>query len=378
MMRGALRISLALTAAAMAVQGCNKPFEMVIEQYLDTSAPVPVIMEIGDSQQGLSAKSSGSVDGYSELNGHKVLVYAVSTNAEVDYRKMTEEADGVDILAAGDTAVIDTDNSLVNWINKKQEDVLYPEKENSVITYDFFASYLDDAPAQYSLGLSNSSTLVYSISIDGRQDIMTSRAVPPEGWNFGYLAACAKVNPRFYMKHDLVKLKFKLKPGVTPEGERTLYVHYLNLSSMNNAYLTAAIRTGEPGVSFYGDPVFLPLYMEDGNPFQIDQVTTVSEVEDEEKKQAQLDERTHILGGDKACFLVAPQDSYEYELGLSKYELNVIEPLRHKLALPSGKTFEAGKAYTVTFEVFGESDIAVFVDLTPWEDGGEFEATNDI
>lgn len=47
------------------------------------------------------------------------------------------------------------------------------------------------------------------------------------------------------------------------------------------------------------------------------------------------------------------------------------------LALPNNAKFEAGKSYNVKVVIYGYENIQVKVELTPWENGGEFEVGGD-
>lgn len=349
-------------------------FSGVVEDYYESSNPVPVKVFMGNPYQGVNVKSSGAVDSLSDFAGKNILVYAFSTREKAGY-----DGSGGNLYPEAPDCLIDGKKALLNGTDAnavwedEENPVYYPMKEYSKWSYDFFAAYLDDAEVKDKSF--SKDDVKYDIRLNGMQDIMSGVATPPKGYTFCYESARVEVNPIFRMQHHLVKLHFKVKPGITPSAEKLIRVESLTLEARVSAHMPIASKTRQMTPEFYGEKRVL--YLSSAQTGEPVNPVTVKTVFDE---SLFTDDMIADISDAKDCFLVPPEESYVYTLTLSEapYVEGDSDPVfaapvshEHTLTLPSGNPFAAGSAFNITFEVFGLNEVSVYVELTPWTPYGQ-------
>ncbi len=353
--------------------GCSKSssFEGVIDRYEDSSTPLYVEVSVGDPHQGVNVedtKSFGAVDELIDFKDKKIMVFAFSTRTTASYKAQPAKDDpSPDCLLAKMANLNGTDGN-AKWADGNN--VPYPMLEHSYSAYHFFASYIDDAAVSERDINRTDDNIVYNFTINGMQDLMSSKA---EG-SYSYETARKDIQPVFRMQHRLVKFRFRLKPGVTPGQEKFIRADALCLYAQEKVSMPVASRDGNLTLSYDGDPVGLFLTGEkDGLNIMVQTVTDES-LFSEDKIILMADDEID-------CLLVPPAASYAYDLYLSEapagldgipgeFVKDKTYPLKRTLSRKDGEEFKAGNAYTVTFEVFGNNEVSVSVDLADWEDGG--------
>ena len=342
--------------------GCH-PYLGYEDSHYDLSIPQPIHVFVGNPSAGVDVRSGmGTVDRLAQLEEKSVRVFAMNTREGVRYDREGGTANAPDFLLNGAQGTLS--GSQVNWDSASQ--YYYPNNEDYYHTYDFTACFLDDlAP------LSTQRTadeIRYELRIDGWQDLMTSRAQAPEGYSFSYLAARTDVNPIFKMQHQMVKLRFQLKPGVTAGVEKTLKLSEFELDAPTRGYLTVASRGGELTADFSsGAPLPLPLIIGkiDGRyEYFVEQF--LNTVPDESQMTP---DKTVKLGGENAYLLVPPAQSYDCKFYVNDLStsLEATDKVKSHLAFSTGEPFKAGNAYVITFQLFGRSQVSVFVEKEDWD-----------
>lgn len=352
----------ALGAILTMVSGCH-PYLGYEDSHYDLSIPQPIHVFVGNPSAGVDVRSGmGTVDRLAQMNEKTVRVFAINTREGVRYDREGGTWAAPDFLLNG--AVGTLSGSQVNWDSASP--YYYPNNEDYYHTYDFTACFLDDlAP----LSIQRTADDVrYELRIDGWQDLMTSRAQAPEGYSFSYLAARTDVNPIFKMQHQMVKLRFQLKPGVTAGIAKPLKLSEFELDTPTRGYLTVASRRGELTADFSsGTPQPMPLIVGKGGGRYVYFVEQFIETLPD-GSQATSD-KTVKLGGDDAYLLVPPAQAYDCKFYVNDLStsLEATDKVKSLLAFSSGEPFKAGNAYVVTFELFGRNQVRVYVDMEEWD-----------
>lgn len=354
--------SFALWAILTMAPGCH-PYLGYEDSHYDLSIPQPIHVFVGNPSAGVDVRSGmGTVDRLAQLNEKNIRVFAMNTREGVRYDREGGSGSAPDFLLNG--AVGTLSGSQVNWNSTSQ--YYYPNNENYYHTYDFTACYLDDL-----VPLSTQRTadeIRYEVRIDGWQDLMTSRAQAPAGYNFSYMAARTDVNPIFKMQHQMVKLRFQLKPGFTPGVTKPLQISEFELEASTRGYLTVASRNGELAADFSSTPMPLKLIngIDDAGRhtwFESDILYTLSD------ESQMTPDKIVKMGGENAYLLVPPAQSYDCRFQVNDLiaTLPPTDKLTSHLALLSGEPFKGGNAYVITFELFGRSLVSVYVDVEEWD-----------
>lgn len=364
-------------AAAVLVQVCScHPYQGYEESHYDLSIPQTVHVFVGNPSAGIDVRSGmGTVDRLAQLEDKTIRVFAVNTRDGVRYDKEGGTALAPDFLLNG--AVGRLSGSWVNWESSMQ--YYYPNNGEYYHSYDFTACFLDDLSP---LSVQRTADAVrYELRIDGWQDLMTSRAQAPEGYNFSYLSARTDVNPTFKMQHQMVKLRFELKPGVTADGVRRLRISDFELDTPVRGYLTVASRQSELTADFSqneAQPLRLITGKEGGqyqyfDSVELDTITDPSQMSDD---------KIIPMGGVGAYLLLPPSSEYMcqfYVNDLSSPQAST-DKVKSRLFFSSDKPFVRGNAYVVTFEVFGRNRVSVNVEMEDWfrfNDGQALEFDNE-
>lgn len=189
---------------------------------------------------------------------------------------------------------------------------------------------------------------------------------------YSYYSALEDIQPEFYFKHHLVKLDFKMKPGLTPGVQKKVTVNKIEVRSKNKAKFIVADKSNPTnlGLEFGDDYGRLLLAEADGSPFRDDYVITT--VADADAMVTPMS-----IGG---SLFVAPGTRYELYVTLSEERDDGTEMGTHEntVKLYQGnaddpKPFEAGNQYTITMNVYGEMEVRVSAELGEWEENGDFE-----
>ena len=345
--------------AAMAVfTSCDEDsFPGLMPDYTDVSDEVPVQVYVGKSSGTVDVKGSGEIENYGMFAGKSIYVFAFSAVDGVRYDAVPSQDDAVPgVLLFGRRATLDGRETLARWAD--DEIVNYPSRQYCDYPYDFFACYIDDLPLT---GIKATADKVSAkVTIDGRNDIMRSKAVPPEGEYFCYNSARRYITPVFKFSHSLVKLSFKAKPGLTPGHNQEVDIHYVKVKSRSTGTFTLASRDGILDFEFDNNTATFELTEKDGSEYVKQSIVT--------RDNADSDEGIIDLAGGSAL-LVSPEASYEISIGLSQPGLNGGAPADNvkKIKLSQGE-FISGNSYDIIFEVFGRNNVSVGAVLTPWSD----------
>lgn len=375
-----------------------------VKPSVDNTPLLPVWITIGERTEiadaTLSAKGTGLITGAENFIDRDFYVFAFSQdeNASMTTRHAEDTVicliDGsIDDKSsyAGRVARWDNTYERVQW--QDGSDVYWPVGQGRGHIYDFFAYYVDDMEITNDKVHREDDRVVIDVEIDGSQDIMSSKAYTPEEklaikfpdekeriymqyYCYSYYSALEDIQPEFYFKHHLVKLDFKMKPGLTPGVQKKVTVNKIEVRSKNKAKFIVADKSNPTnlGLEFGDDYGRLLLAEADGSPFRDDYViTTVADAD------ALVTPMT--IGG---SLFVAPGTRYELYVTLSEERDDGTEMGTHEntVKLYQGnaddpKPFEAGNQYTITMNVYGEMEVRVSAELGEWEEKGDFEYDHD-
>lgn len=352
-----------LSAGVLLMFPACHPYLGYEDAHYDLSIPQPVHVFVGNPSAGVDVKSGmGTVDRLAQLDEQTIRVFAVNTREGVRYDKMGGSLLAPDFLLNGAAGTLS--GSQVYWVSASQ--YYYPNNSDYYHTYDFTACFLDDLlPLSV---LRTEDEVRYELRIDGWQDLMTSRAVPPDGYSFSYLAARTDVNPIFKMQHQMVKLRFELKPGVTAALSKRLNISGFALNAPNQGYLTVASRNGELSVDFsQGEAQSFRLITgkENGIFTYFDNVDIYTITDPSQMTP----DKIVPMGGTGAYLLLAPAQKYNYQFDIEDLttEGSSKDRVTGNLTIPSGAGFLRGNAYVVTFEVFGRNQINIGIETEDWD-----------
>lgn len=341
--------------------------------YSQVDDPMAVKVYLGNPSIGMDVKSAGAVDGVESFTGKNIKVYAFSSEEGVDWTKEKAPSGAPVCLVNGLEARVEGSDHRAWWLCEPSRTPAYPNMELCLAPYDFYACYLDDCAYTET----RTSDAVYlNLSINGRQDLMSSTAPQPEEGSFCYVNARRNVHPVFVMQHALVKMRFRVKggllPGVDPED---ITVSGLTVTgpSLGRFYVAGK----EQGFVFSdnSDNKVFPYQNADGTSAGEVTVQTISDENDE------IDDAKATFIGEDACLLMAPASEYIYNIDLTIKDKNgELRKNNHKsnLRLASG-AFQAGKLYTFTMTVFGHNNVAVTIDEQDWITASKpLEGTDDV
>ena len=363
--------------------GKNTSYEK-IETFFESSDNVPISVYVGDPYSGVTTRSSGSIETREDLSGKEILVWAFLSGDNASYDSVRSLSDPAPVcLIDGKSAVLGEKGAAAEWTDMAEAAgyYLYPKEQYSSRSYDFSACYIDNATVVTENHSSNSRVL--DLRINGRQDIMTSRATPPKNATFCYDFARSGVDPKFTLNHRLVKIQFKVKPGIIEGREpKDVSVSFLKMEAPTLLHLTVARKNlGELTLTQEESSMaYMDLHNGDESfPLNEATIRTFSEKPSAEDEQASIVE----LGGEEAALLLPEAQSYKYAIGIKDAtdSENALEETRNVLKYKKKDgtygVFEGGKSYMVTFEIFGASDVAVTVEMVPWVDGGPLSGSDD-
>lgn len=341
--------------------GCH-PYQGYEDTHFDLNIPQIVRVYVGDPGAGVDVRSGmGTVDRLAQMDGKSVRVFAVNTRDGVRYDREGGTSTAPDFLLSGIEGTLS--GSLVSW--KTASEYYYPNGSDYYHNYDFTACFLDNLTP---LAIQRTEDAIrYEVRVDGWQDLMTSRAQAPEGYSFSYLAARTDVHPVFKMQHQMVKLRFQLKPGVTPGLEKQLKVSDFDLETPLRGYLTVASRGGALSADFSSVPTPIPLItgLNDRGEYVYFDHDFLTTLPDESRMSP---DKIVKMGGENAYLLLPPAQSFDcrFQVNDLSTSLPPSDKVKAHLEFPSGEPFKGGNAYVVTFELFGRNQISVYVELEDW------------
>lgn len=357
-----ISVAAACLAILLMAAGCH-PYVGYEDSHYDLTILQPVNVYVGNPSAGMDVRSGmGTVDRLAQMEDKTIYVFAINTREGVSY-----DRDGGTILAPDfllNGAVGTLSGSWVSWTS--HEPYYYPNNANYYHSYDFTACFLDDLNPRSIQRTKND--IRYQLSIDGWQDLMTSRAVPPDGYNFSYLSARMDVNPTFKMQHQMVKLRFELKPGVTAALSKRLNISGFELKTKTTGYLTVASRNGELSADFsQGETKSLRLIKgKENGSFQYFEEAEIYTITDPSQLTP---DKIVMMGGSGAYLLLPPAQKYSYQFDIEDKttEGSSKDRVSGDLIIPSGAIFQSGNAYVVTFEVFGRNQINIGIETEDWD-----------
>ena len=282
-------------------------------------------------------------------------------------------------------------------------------------TYDFFGYYADGAIQDNPTKGANGVTA--SVTITGGEDIMVAAASVTDAvdaaktgndkwdaenlnWNpqyaFSAYAARRGVHPILKFKHLLTQLKFTVTSGGDLEANK-LYIKSITLANVSNsATLTVAGET--LGFSQLGEAnQQLSVVYAYGE-------TNTTLASQNDNKGADVPASTETETTPKSVGApIMPFEANSFKILIQLSQVGVAEdpaPIEQiidmtKVLVPdnTGKKptesgysktygttedkFEAGKAYTINFKLYGLEKVEVTAELTAWKEGGQIEIDTD-
>lgn len=351
--------------------------------------PIPVLVAIGDPSGNIS-RGTGAIDDSGSLVGKQVFVYAFNRNMGTDYRTTSAQDNDMCLVDGsldspsgvfhGKSAEVGSTDAYVKW--EKPEQALYwPSGSKYTYAYDFFAYYLDDIVPS---GVNRSEDCVsLDVRIDGSQDIMASNAILEasqlsgfteseklkiQSYSYSYYTAQRNIVPVFKMSHELVKLNFDVKPGLTMGESKELTVTSITVVSLDNAEFVVAHKNKERlGMHFSGSAEKLSLTEEKGQPLSPYVFVT--------RHDSSVPERKLRIGG---SLLVAPDTRYTAYITISekRNDGTAIEA-ENKIDIIFDDGFVAGSQYNIALTISGYLNVYTEVSLEKWGEGGEISLDGD-
>lgn len=359
------------------------------------SSQMPVWIRIGESTD-IIAKGSGIIDSADGFEDKDFYVYAFNKERWTSYGIKGKD-DQLNTLIDGS---IDKEGSVMgrragwNRVNEKViwkdgEDVYWPISEGWIYRYDFFAYYLDDMAVTEKDYIRTETGISVAVEIDGNQDVMSSKAAPSEKkleelfpeqkdreaykeyYCYSYQSALLGLHPEFIFNHNLAKICFSIKPGVTPGKVNKVTLSDVEIESMYKGIFTIASQSRPLGIDFDKSQIkTFTLTEEDGQPLNDYVVRTL---------RSSGSAETIEVG---SYLLLAPTDEgYWVHLTMSEVrdeggpEEDHLSEMTYSTYITMGtkekpEKFEAGSEYTVTLNVYGREDVRVNVEVGEWADGG--------
>lgn len=389
------------------VAGCaDDSYRGIPEDFTDVSEPIPVMVAVGEPSGDILGKSScatkgnGAMDNAESLKDKSIYVYAFRRDASASYSVTSASNPDVCLVdgskdrhgnKAGKEAKVNSIESYLEW--QGEDVVCWPSGDKHTMAYDFYAYYIDDIQPKNIVR--DNSSVTMDVEIDGRQDIMSAKAAPPEGfsgvdkmnvgaYSFSYYTAQRNIVPVFRMKHHLVKLTFELIPGLTPKIEKRITVRNISVLSQKQAAFAVVHKdNSNVGLTFSDDITNFSEYEERDYAMIL---KPLKKQDPETNPDGTIsfitlkDGNTSAANGQMTdgTLLVAPSEGtysawMEFKEDLLDEKGNVVthgEWITQSFAIPfiSGdKKFIAGNQYKVKITVYGTQNIAVNVTLEPWK-----------
>ena len=367
-----------------------------------TGDPVPVRVSIGDpsggivSAQASAMKGSGPVDNMAQMNGKDVYVYAFNSDMFTSYAEIACE-DNINTLVdgsldlsgskAGKKARIRNGSVYLDWVDSKQ-DPYYHSGSMSQIPYEFYAYYLDDLKISESDIVRTDDAVKISVTIDGRRDLMSSKAQLLEEqlkhcpeverpyartYSFSYYTGIRNILPTFYFKHNLARLEFELVPARVG-AKKNVVVASIKVNSKYKADFVVAEKShpSQLGLRFKNGYKYFTLTEKDGSQIPVDRYV-LQTLEADEAAPAS------IKMGD--CLLVAPQNE-PLEALVRIVETDekgqFIADVENSVMISydydgNSNMFAAGNKYKVKFQIYGATKVVPSVSLEQWNYGGSLD-----
>lgn len=358
----------------------------------------PILPSIGSSQLGDDVAKLSRVENVKKELWDTVYIYSYQKDLSVNFTATTLTDNQMCLLDAlkqdapsvhGKKAILMDDEPYLTWSNEPKSAFFHDNNQ----PYDFYAYYLDGVTVGDSDVIKSESAIKMNITINGRNDIMSSKAeITAEQLNsgtfsdrdkqvvrdmsFSNITAAWKIQPVFQFKHHLCKFVFSLFPAKEDVGN--VYIESISVYSKTKGVFTVASSVvGNMGVDFSQKQEYskFDLREDDGSELRKDVYHPVTDGVDFSKP---LYQRPYVkVGGD----LLLPPGEMEYTFEISvKQEKNgqiVYAPPTSFVLNNKGKVFEPGNEYSVKLGVYSIQDIRPTVTVTPWVFGGNIEIDPD-
>lgn len=396
--------------------------------------PMPVLINLGDSQYELSTKGYGTFNNLAEKEKIDSViwknaifyVYSFCKGEECDMTiNWADEENNNGNICLIDASRNDTitdeiaqkggksarfntsDFKLLEWA-MNPDSVVYYNTADYYKSYNFFVYHLDDS--HVSDIDRQKDRIAIDLEIDGSQDLMAGKAELTESQNalinskelgndlkenyYSTFSANHEINPYVTLQHYLAKFRFELYPGGDLKENRDssacfeAYVKEININSLSKAKMTVASNNEDIwplGVEFDNNSSkYFPLrdryldeegQLQDSTQFHQRLVYNESDVVVENVYMR----KPQPIGDD---LLISPSEQVEIRMIMvndRNEEFEGQEPFTLTLVPPEGETsFKAGKSYVVKLAIYGYQQIEANVDIVAWKDGGIEEIDPDM
>ena len=355
----------------------------------------PIRVSVGNSQFDVNTRASGVKNELTDT----VYVYAYSKDMTANYSFDSDFDKNVCLLDGlmqdkkskhGKRSMLLQDEPFLTWMNDPK--TVYFHDNNQ--PYDFFAYYLDGAYTGDDEITKLEDRIKMNITIDGTNDIMSSKAEVTEeqlsassnseadkervkNMSFSNLTAEWNVQPIFLFKHHMCRFVFWLYAQNSEVGG--VYIESINVKSKTKGVFTvASSTTGNMGVDFSQDQEYIPISLRDNDRTELKKETYCPKVDGVDFSKPVYERDAVQVGGE--LILPPGETQYFYSVKMKqflngKWEYN--ETSYTPLPMEEGETFSPGNQYNVKLAVYGIQEVRAEVTLNPWKFGGSIEIDQD-
>lgn len=381
---------LAIAAIVLAAVSCQKG--KAVKEIEDDGTPVPI--QFGTNLAVSSSTKAVGIGPLDAWNKEKLYIYGLrrtnKAGEPLAHDLVNRQIDRVEavapVTADGQPATGKID--VFNRAAAADEPFYY----DASTRYDFFAYYVDGAvldpnPTEADktpAAAVKESTITYTVTIDGTQDIMLGRAFPekdiasaviPAGktapsafQTYSAVAARRKVHPDIVFFHKLSRLTFSAKTGFEDDDDRAnkITITGLKVVSKNQAEMdvVAADTTKKETKDF--------------RPAAGTETDLILNVHDAYNKLVPLTKSNGIIPTaspkELGDILVMPgENSYAVTLYLHQegYTMQDEFPIELTIPFADGAVSQPGYQYDVELIIWGLESIQVKVTMNPWKKGNE-------
>ena len=348
----------------------------------------PIRVSVGNSQLDVNTRASGVKNELTDT----VYVYAYSKDMTANYSFDSDFDKNVCLLDGlmqdkkskhGKRSMLLQDEPFLTWMNEPK--TVYFHDNNQ--PYDFFAYYLDRAYMDDKEITKLEDRIKMNITIDGTNDIMSSKAEVTEeqlsassnseadkervkNMSFSNLTAEWNVQPVFMFKHHMCRFLFWLYAQNPDVGG--VYIESISVKSKTKGVFTvASSTTGNMGVDFSQDQEYIPIFLRDKDRTELKKETYCPKVDGVDFSKPVYERDAVQVGGE--LILPPGETQYFYSVKMKQFlngKLEYNESPYTPLPMPEGETFSPGNQYNVKLAVYGIKEIKADITLTPWKFGG--------
>lgn len=367
----------------------------------EEETPVPIFISMGglDSQLDRAAAREESTENQENTvvwNEKYVYIYAFRRTGEQPVYTLpataTDEGDClIHALLDGGTApqgkpaIVTSYSQYLTWKNEPKQ--LYYPNDNT--GYDFFGYYMDGLDQSGLSGTDGTVSMVVDLAPDHREEVvpgtrdlmvaMAALTLPAESsyteeekrdlqrYYFSAYTAQRGLHPDLSFEHALCRFRFKVRAHRADLQD--VKVTRVTVTAPRKVTFTVAApqkaQLGATPVAGEQHPYRLRAPYDatsTDNPYPEMPVTDVMYAADEKQYDP--------LGG--TLILPAKGNGYRCRIdmtqtinGVTKENYTIVD-----LSPPGGGTFEAGKTYTASIDVYGIEELHVNIGLEPWRVGG--------